>query len=143
MVASFGHGSSFGPVWLRKRASRLSSTLRETILVRFLRREVRLLDRVMGLRYNEGKGGRTMVQCVRGRVQGDVIVLEDGVRLPDGAAVEVRVLTEPAVNRDEAFRAVLAHRETMRGVQIDVVELLREDRQEREEHWDQVLFRDP
>jgi hypothetical protein len=84
-----------------------------------------------------------MVQCVRGKVQGDVIVLDDGVRLPEGAVVEVRVLPEPAVSREEAFAAFRRQREKNAGLRIDVVDLLREDRQEREEHWDQVLFRDP
>jgi len=79
----------------------------------------------------------------RGTVKGNTIVLDDGACLPEGATVEVRLLPEPKISREEAFAAVLRQRELNAGLHINVDELLEEDRREREEHWDHLFTRDP
>lgn len=65
----------------------------------------------------------------RGTVRGKVVVLEEGVRLPDGTEVEVRI---PGRRRDpaEAFRRVLEN-PIRRFIGID--ELIEEDKRDREE----------
>jgi hypothetical protein len=45
-----------------------------------------------------------MVAC-KGVVKDNIVVLEEGARLPDGAEVEVR-LVERALSREEAFAQV-------------------------------------
>jgi hypothetical protein len=72
-----------------------------------------------------------MTTC-KGVVKDNIVVLEDGAQLPDGAEVEVRLL-KPSFSRDEAFAWVLANRIT-RYVGID--QIIEEDKQEREEHPD-------
>jgi hypothetical protein len=94
---------------------------------------------MLGLQWR--KEAREMT--VLGKVKGNTIVLDDGACLPEGARVEVRLLPEPQISRDEAFAAVLRQRELNAGLRIGVDELLEEDRREREEHWDQLFTRDP
>jgi len=68
-------------------------------------------------------------------VQNNIVVLEAGAALPDGAEVEVRLLGQP-LTRDEAFARVLTNRIT-HSVGMDAI--LAEDRQAQEEHPDTWL----
>src|SRR5262245_7964670 len=79
-------------------------------------------------------GGQGMVTC-KGVVKNNVVLLEAGVQLPDGAEVEVR-LVEPPLTRQEVFARVRAH-PIRRPVGMD--EIIAEDKQEREEHLDTWL----
>ena len=71
----------------------------------------------------------------KGIVKENIVVLEEGAHLPDGAEVEVRLIEHP-LTRDEAFARVLANRIT-RYVGMD--EIVEEDKKEREEHPDAWL----
>jgi hypothetical protein len=64
-----------------------------------------------------------------------VVLLDKGARLPEGAAVEVRLLEHPPTRQD-VFARVRTHRST-RHVGMD--EIIAEDKQEREEHPDTWL----
>jgi len=75
-----------------------------------------------------------MTVC-KGIVKNNLVLLEEGVHLPDGVEVEVRLLERPLV-RHEAFARVLANRIT-RYVGMDAI--IEEDKQEREEHPDTWL----
>lgn len=66
----------------------------------------------------------------KGTVKKNIVVLEEGSYLPDGAEVEVRLIEHP-LTRDEIFARVLANRIT-RYVGMD--DILEEDKQEREAH---------
>jgi hypothetical protein len=68
----------------------------------------------------------------KGIVRNDIVVLEEGAHLPNGAEVEVR-LSAPSLGRDEAFARVLANR-IARYVGMD--QIIEEDKQEREEQRD-------
>jgi hypothetical protein len=70
-----------------------------------------------------------MTVC-KGIVKNNVVLLEEGVHLPEGARVEVRLIEHSPVPR-EAFARVLANRIT-RYVGMD--KIVEEDKQEREEH---------
>jgi hypothetical protein len=80
-------------------------------------------------------GGNGEEMTCKGFVKGNVVVLEEGIHLPDGAEVEVR-LSAPALQRDEAFARVLTSRIT-RDIGMD--QIIEEDKQEREEHPDTWL----
>lgn len=69
----------------------------------------------------------------KGIVKKNMVVLEAGTYLPDGAEVEVRLMVRP-LTRDEAFARVLANR-VIRYVGMD--EIIEEDKKEREAvvHW--------
>ena len=71
----------------------------------------------------------------KGIVKDNVILLEEGIQLPQGAEVEVRLLQRP-LSRQEVFARVREHR-IMHPVGMD--ELLEEDKQEHEEHPDTWL----
>ena len=71
----------------------------------------------------------------KGIVRQNVVMLEEGAHLPDGAEVEVRLVERP-LTRNEAFTRVLANRITRR---IDMAEIIEEDKKEREEHADTWL----
>jgi hypothetical protein len=75
-----------------------------------------------------------MIVC-KGIVKGQVILVEEGVRLPEGAEVEVRVL-ERALTRPEVFARVRAHRIRR---PVGMAEILEDDKREREEHPDTWL----
>ena len=75
-----------------------------------------------------------MTTC-KGIVKDNVVVLEEGAHLPDGAEVEVRLL-EHSFRRDDVFAQVLANRIT-RYVGMD--QIIEGDKQEREEHPDTWL----
>ncbi|MCS7188106.1 MAG: hypothetical protein N3B10_15675, partial [Armatimonadetes bacterium] len=64
-------------------------------------------------------------------VKNGVIVLDDGVRLPDGTVVEVRVISQ--LDRTTAIDRLLA---TRISKFIGFEEVLAEDRREREERVD-------
>jgi hypothetical protein len=66
----------------------------------------------------------------KGVVKNNVVVLEEGAHLPDGAEVEVRLI-DHALSRDEAFNDVLA-RPIRRPIGMD--QIIEEDKREREEH---------
>jgi hypothetical protein len=71
----------------------------------------------------------------KGIVKNNMVLLEEGVHLPEGAQVEVRLLGHlPA--RHEAFARVLANLIT-RDVGMD--KIIEEDKQEREEYPDTWL----
>jgi hypothetical protein len=65
----------------------------------------------------------------QGVVKGNVVVLEEGAQLPEGARVAVRMLEEPLLSRDEAFEHLL-NDPIMRPIGID--EIIQEDKRERE-----------
>jgi hypothetical protein len=75
-----------------------------------------------------------MTMC-KGIVKNNVVLLEEGAHLPEGAQVEVRLI-EPSPAPHEAFARMLANRIT-RYVGMD--KLIEEDKQEREEHPDTWL----
>jgi hypothetical protein len=79
---------------------------------------------------------------VRGKVKGNMIVLDDGVCLPEGAAVEVRLLPAPGISREEAFARFWEQRSANADLYLNVDELLDEDRQEREDRVDEWLAPD-
>ncbi len=71
----------------------------------------------------------------KGTVKGNIVVLDEGEKLPDGARVEVQVIeqtfsAEELRQREEVFRRIIAHA-VPRPVGMD--EILRENRQELEE----------
>jgi hypothetical protein len=75
-----------------------------------------------------------MTRC-KGIVKDNVVLLEDGAQLPEGAEVEVRLLERP-LTRQEAFARVRTHR-ILRPVEMAAI--IAEDKQEREEHPDTWL----
>jgi hypothetical protein len=86
-----------------------------------------------------------MVCIYKGVVKDNAIVLDEEVRLPDGARVEVRVENPLArqdaqPNRKEAFEAILKHRAFYEGRHINIDELIEEEKQDREERFDHWLF---
>lgn len=68
----------------------------------------------------------------KGIVKGNIVMLEKGVHLPDGAEVEVRMIERPLA-RDEAFTRVLTNRITR---PVSMAEIIEEDKKEREEDSD-------
>jgi len=76
----------------------------------------------------------------KGTVKGNIVVLDEGEKLPDGARVEVRVIeetlpTEELERRNDVFNRIIAH-SIHRPVGMD--EILREAKQaleERVEQW--------
>jgi len=71
----------------------------------------------------------------KGIVKENIVMLEKGVHLPDGAEVEVRLVERP-LTRDDAFTRVLTNRITR---PIGMAEIIEEDKKEREEHPDTWL----
>ena len=71
----------------------------------------------------------------KGIVKDNVVLLQDGVRLHEGAEVEIRLLERP-LTRQELFARVRTHR-ILRSIGMD--EILAEDKHEREEHPDTWL----
>ena len=71
----------------------------------------------------------------KGIVKDNMVLLEEGIHLPEGAEVEVRLL-ERLLTRQEVFARVREHR-IMHPVGMD--EILAEDKQEHEEHPDTWL----
>jgi hypothetical protein len=68
----------------------------------------------------------------KGTVKGNIVILDEGEKLPDGARVEIRVIEEPLSaeeleRRKEVFQRVLAHA-IHRLVGMD--DILRESRQD-------------
>ena len=94
-----------------------------------------MLDFLLDQVYDGESGGDDQVTTCKGTVKGNVVILEEGVHLPDGAEVEVR-LSAPLFRRDEAFTQVLANHIT-RNIGMD--QIIEEDKQEREEHPDRWL----
>jgi hypothetical protein len=75
----------------------------------------------------------------KGIVKDQVILVEEGVQLPDGTEVEVRVLERP-LPRPEVFARVRAHRIRR---PVGMAEILEDDKREREEHPDTWLTPKP
>ena len=71
----------------------------------------------------------------KGIVKDNTVLLENGVQLPEGAEVEVRLL-DRSPTRQEVFARVRAHR-IMRAIGME--EILADDKQEHEEHPDTWL----
>jgi hypothetical protein len=71
------------------------------------------------------------MKAVKGVVKNNVVVLEEGVHVPDGTEVEVR-LPSASRKRKEAFLRVLRNPIT-RHIGMD--EIIEEDKREREERW--------
>lgn len=71
----------------------------------------------------------------KGKVKGNIVVLDEGEKLPDGARVEVRVVEEH-LSAEEAIRRILGNPITK---PLGMLEILREDRREREERFDQWM----
>ena len=94
-----------------------------------------MVDFLWDQRHDGNSGGDDQVTTCKGIVKGNVVMLEEGAYLPDGAEVEVR-LSAPSFGRDEAFVRALANRIT-RYVGMD--QIIEEDKQEREEHSDTWL----
>jgi hypothetical protein len=80
-------------------------------------------------------GGEQDMTVCKGVVKDNMVLLEAGVHLPDGAEVEVRLLERP-LTRQEVFARVRTHR-ILRPVGMD--EIIAEDKYEREEHLDTWL----
>jgi hypothetical protein len=78
------------------------------------------------------------MKTCKGVVRNNVVVLEEGASLPDGAEVEVRVV-EPSSSREDAFRRMLANPITH---YVGWDEILEEEKREREERFDQWLRRE-
>ncbi len=72
----------------------------------------------------------------KGTVKGNIVVLDEGEKLPDGARVEVRVI-EVSLSPEEAIKRVLDNPITK---PVGMMELLREDRAEQEERYDRQRF---
>jgi hypothetical protein len=81
------------------------------------------------------EGGDQEIMICKGVVKDNVVLLEAGAQLPDGAEVEVRLLESP-LTRQEVFARVRTHR-IRHPVGMD--EIIAEDKQEREEHPDTWL----
>ena len=75
----------------------------------------------------------------KGRVKGNIVVLDEGEKLSDGALVEVRVVEEH-LSAEEAIRRILSNPITK---PLGMLEILREDRREREERFDQWMKPEP
>jgi hypothetical protein len=56
--------------------------------------------------------GRQTVQC-KGRVQGNVVILEEGVHLPDGTPVTVMVEQREMAEQEEITQEELAQRRAL------------------------------
>ncbi len=78
----------------------------------------------------------------KGTVKNNVVVLENGVYLPDGTAVEVRLQKDPEgeakmlQKRKAAIQRILDHQ--IPGP-VGMAEIVEEDKREREERWDHLF----
>ena len=87
-----------------------------------------------------------MIYVYEGVVKDSRIVLDQNVRLPEGARVEVRVQeknqhgNEADDKPEDPFEAVLRHRATYAGRRIGIDEIIEEEKQDREERFDHWLF---
>lgn len=86
-----------------------------------------------------------MTNVYQGTVKDNTIVLDQNVRLPEGAKVEVRVEQPPVKaaekpSRAEVFARVLAARAANAGLRVGIDELIEEEKQDREERFDHWLF---
>ena len=68
----------------------------------------------------------------KGIVKNNMVVLEDGVHLPDGVHVEVRFI-EPSLTREQVFARV---RSNCISRYVGMDDIIEADKQEREEHSD-------
>jgi hypothetical protein len=72
------------------------------------------------------------VKGYRGTVKNNVVVLDEGIRLPEGTSVEVRVRRKRG-SREEKFLRILDNPITDL---VGMDEIIEQDKQEREERWD-------
>ena len=77
----------------------------------------------------------------RGTVKNNVIVLENGAQLPEGAKVEVRIKdpdreTKLLEKRRAAIQRILEHQ--IQGP-VGMAEIIEEDKRERDERWDYLF----
>jgi hypothetical protein len=75
----------------------------------------------------------------KGTVKGNIVVLDEGEKLPDGARVEIRVIEEP-LSAEEAIKRILSN---PINKPLGMLEILREDRREREKRFDQWMKSEP
>ena len=75
----------------------------------------------------------------KGTVKGNIVVLDEGEKLPDGARVEIRVIEEP-LSAEEAIKRILSN---PINKPLGMLEILREDRREREERFDKWMKSEP
>ncbi len=80
----------------------------------------------------------------KGTVKGNIVVLDEGEKLPDGARVEVRVIETELAPEELRQRVELANRIRAHQVHrsVGMGEILREARQELEERVDQWLTKE-
>jgi len=76
------------------------------------------------------------VSAYHGVVHNNTVILEPGVELPEGAAVQVRVF-EPTSEREHAFIRVLQNRIPH---SVGMEEIIEEDKRAREEKADRWLL---
>jgi hypothetical protein len=90
-----------------------------------------------------------MVCIYKGVVKDSAVRLDENVRLPEGAAVEVHVHVaspeEPQSINDkpDPFEAVLKRRAAYAGRRIGIDEIIEEEKQDREERFDHWLLPSP
>ncbi|WP_456330953.1 hypothetical protein [Fervidibacter sacchari] len=75
----------------------------------------------------------------KGRVKGNIVVLDEGEKLSDGARVEVGGVEEH-LSAEEAIRRILGNPITK---PLGMLEILREDQREQEERFDQWMKPEP
>jgi hypothetical protein len=85
-----------------------------------------------------------MVCIYKGVVKDNAVRLDQNVRLPEGAMVEVHVQaqspeeTEPTDDQQDPFEALLKRRAAYAGRRIGIDEIIEAEKQDREErfnHW--------
>jgi hypothetical protein len=86
-----------------------------------------------------------MIYVYEGVVKDNTIVLDNPVRLPEGAKVEVRIEIPPVMgekkpSRQEIYDALMKRRTAYEGRRIGIDEIIEEEKQDREERFDHWLF---
>jgi len=89
-----------------------------------------------------------MTRAYEGVVKDNTIVLDQNVRLPEGARVEVRVVGPRIIetanpDRDQVYAALIERRAAYAGRRINMDEIIEEEKEDREERFDHWLFPDP
>ena len=81
-----------------------------------------------------------MITVYRGVVQGNVVILDPDVTLPEHAVVEVHLVPR---EEPDIFARVLEQRAANSRYHVNIDEVIAEDRREREEHSDTWTDPDP
>jgi hypothetical protein len=86
-----------------------------------------------------------VTRVFEGVVKDNTIVLDQSVRLPEGARVQVHVESPPAADpkneEPDPFEALLKRSAAYAGRRIGMDEIIEQEKQDREERFDQWLFR--